>query len=113
MAKLNGSNGGVAWGWQRGSGGNDYVNGVTVDAAGDVYACGAGRAGLFYGDGGRRLKQDGGGEKPAGSGKADVFLVKVKACVFLCVYVFSGFTRVSWHFRWIFSADPVHIHWCL
>lgn len=109
MAKLNGSNGSVAWGWQRGSGGNDYVNGVTVDAVGDVYACGAARTGLFDGNGGRMLKQGGDGENSAGSGKADVFLVKVKACVCVCVF-FSGIIRVSWRFCGYFRQTRFSFH---
>lgn len=47
MAKLNATDGTGLWGWQGGSSGNDYANGVAVDSRGDVYACGAATGQLF------------------------------------------------------------------
>ena len=38
VAKLNATDGTGLWGWQAGSSGNDYANGVAVDSHGDVYA---------------------------------------------------------------------------
>lgn len=47
VAKLNATDGTGLWGWQAGSSGNDYANGVAVDSHGDVYACGAASGRLF------------------------------------------------------------------
>lgn len=52
VEKIRGANGSHIWGWQEGSGGNDYANDVTIDPNGDVYACGSASPGLFDGGGG-------------------------------------------------------------
>ncbi|CAM9844431.1 unnamed protein product, partial [Laminaria digitata] len=59
VAKLNATDGSGLWGWQGGSSGNDYANGVAVDSHGDVYACGAASGRLF--DDGNGPSSGGGG----------------------------------------------------